>query len=125
MEITKTEREKLKNINFQFYNAKKAQKKKGMLASIFGKKSKSKVDPKKVKPLGTPKTKADELNTFDGRQYEINNMNLTPVVVTFDIIDKKFSDLSNYIQEEIEQDIIYYELEIEMLLGSTDIILGK
>jgi hypothetical protein len=129
MVITSLEREKLENINFQFFNAKRAEKKKGLFASLFSRnKSKSKIEAKdqeKEKIKGDPKTNYDVLNTFDGRQYEINNKNLSPVIVTFDIMNKDFESLSNYIVETIEQDIIYYEVEIEMLLGSTEIILGK
>lgn len=126
MVITKLERQKLERISFQSLNAKRAQKKKGFFASLFKKKPKSDKDLEKAepKPLGKPKTIIEELNTFDGRQYEINNKNLTPVIVTFDVMNKGFTELSNYIEETIEQDIIYFELEIEMLLGATEIILG-
>lgn len=124
MVITKLERKKLESIKFRYLNSKRAEKKKGFFKSLFSKKKKPE-EEKEKKPPGKPKIKEEPLDTFDGRQYEINNKNLTPVVVSFDVMDKKFIDLCNYIEDEIEQDILYYELEIEMLLGSTEIILGS
>ena len=126
MVITKLERQKLENIKLEIYNAKKSKKKKGFFAKLFSRKKKEEDEKKEEeKPLGEPKTTIETINTFDGRQFEVNNKNLTPVLISFDIIDKKFQDMSNYIQDDIEQDIIYYEIEIEMLLGSTDIFLGN
>lgn len=133
MIITEKERSKLNSLNMLFINSLGIPQKKSLLAKLFGKKNK---EEEKEKPKDAeeeeeekffliPKVTSEVIDTFDGREYSIVNKNLKPVALTFDVIDKKFGDMSEFIIHTIQQDTIYYEVEIEQVLGSTEIILGK
>jgi hypothetical protein len=131
MVITEKERSKLNSINMFFINSLGIPQKKSLLAKLFGKKNKEEEKPKDVeeeeeeKFFLVPKVTSEVIDTFDGREFSIVNKNLKPVAITFDVLNKKFADVSEFIIHTIQQDTIYYEVEIEQVLGSTEIILGK
>ena len=132
MVVTKLELEKLEKMQMLFMNCRPyKKKKKNAFLRMFTSKKKGEKEreadeaAKLEKQMSSrPKTHHKVLDTFDGRQYEIDNKNLSPVVVTFKPLKKNFNDVSEFVQTTIQQDTIYFEIEIEKLLGSTDIILG-